>query len=62
MEGVLLLSEAILENADYVNQHSEVLEHMTKLVSDICQKHGEESPLVKKTIHLLKARYSLSLC
>lgn len=57
MEGVLLLSEEILANTECRCQHSEVLEHMMELVNGISQKYGEKSPIIKKTVHLLNARY-----
>ena len=59
MEGALLLSEAVLDNTECRRQHSEVLEHMIMLVQNITKKHGEELPVVKKAIQLLKARYHI---
>lgn len=57
MEAVLLLSEAILDTAEYRSQHAEVLQHMMELVDTTSQKQGESLPIVKKATQLLKARY-----
>lgn len=58
VEGVLLLSEAILESNDYSRQHTEVAQHMIKLIAAITKSHKKASSIVDTATHILKARYS----
>jgi hypothetical protein len=55
-EGALYLSEAILSNDLYKNQHTEVMEHILKLVQEMERKQRSDSLMFTRTIHLLKAR------
>ena len=60
LEGVLLLSEVILENSDYKDQYSAILEHMIKLVDTISAKHRNELSTISKYTHFLKIRFVYS--
>lgn len=59
MEGVLLLSETIQENAKFRSQHSEVLNHMLKLLESFGLKHKDQSAMIDKARHLLIARVAV---
>ena len=54
------MSEAILGNVDYKDQHAEVMEHILKLVQEMGRNQRRDSPMLSRTIHLLKARSDVS--
>lgn len=56
MEGALHLSEAILENSEYRDQHTQVLEHILHLVEMMGRKQRSNSPMLNRSILILKAR------
>lgn len=52
LDGVLILSEAMLTESNYREQHTDILRHVVKLV----EATGQQSRVAQKTIHLLKFR------
>lgn len=62
IEGALHLSEAILGDNDYRDQHTDVMEHILNLVQMMGNMHTSNSPMLNRAIHLLKARSEKHVC
>lgn len=56
-EGIIFLSEAVLESAEYSDQYCSVLGHALNLMEEASQRHRNESSMMNRITHILKSRF-----